>query len=45
MEDQNFTEDGITLSDGVFMPGVEGDYDDGGNFIMTRENLGEQNNP
>ncbi len=40
-----FTEDGITLNDGVFMPGVEGDYDDGGNFIMTRENLGDENTP
>ncbi|MEN8226747.1 MAG: SusC/RagA family TonB-linked outer membrane protein [Bacteroidota bacterium] len=40
-----FTEDGITLSDGVFMPGVEGDYDDNGNFVMTRENLGDANTP
>ena len=40
-----FTEDGISLNDGVFMPGVEGDYDDDGNFIMTRENLGDENTP
>jgi outer membrane receptor protein involved in Fe transport len=40
-----FTEDGITLNDGVFMPGVEGDYDGDGNFIMTRENLGDANTP
>jgi len=39
------TEGGITLHDGVFMPGVEGDYDDNGNFIMTRENLGDENTP
>ena len=31
---------GITLSDGVFMPGVEGFYDDSGSFVATRENLG-----
>ena len=31
---------GITLSDGVFMPGVQGDYDDNGNFVATAENLG-----
>jgi len=35
-----FTEDGITLHDGVFMPGVEGDYDANGYFVATRENLG-----
>ena len=40
-----FTEDGITLHDGVFMPGVEGDYDESGNFVMTRENLGDANTP
>jgi len=40
-----FTEDGITLHDGVFMPGVEGDYDDAGHFVMTRENLGDENTP
>ena len=40
-----FTEDGITLNDGVFMPGVEGDYDGDGNFIATRENLGDENTP
>ena len=31
---------GITLSDGVFMPGVQGEYDDNGNFVATAENLG-----
>jgi hypothetical protein len=36
------TEDGITLNDGVFMPGVQGHYDDNGKFIMERENLGIQ---
>jgi len=41
----NFTEDGITLNDGVFMPGVEGYYDDDGNFVMTRENLGGADTP
>jgi TonB-linked SusC/RagA family outer membrane protein len=40
-----FTEDGITLHDGVFMPGVEGYYDDNGNFVATRENLGDENTP
>ena len=35
-----YTEGGITLNDGVFMPGVQGDYDDNGNFIATAENLG-----
>lgn len=35
------TEGGITLNDGVFMPGVEGYYDDNGNFIMVAEHLGE----
>ncbi len=34
------TEGGITLNDGVFMPGVQGDYDDNGNFVATTENLG-----
>ena len=33
-------EGGITLNDGVFMPGVVGDYDDNGNFVAERENLG-----
>ena len=41
----NFTEDGITLNDGVFMPGVEGYYDGDGHFIMTRENLGGPGTP
>ena len=39
-----FTEDGITLDDGVFMPGVQGHYEDG-KFIMERENLGDANTP
>ena len=39
-----FTEDGITLHDGVFMPGVQGHYEDG-KFVMERENLGDANTP
>ena len=39
------TEGGITLNDGVFMPGVQGHYDDNGNFIMERENLGDEGTP
>ncbi len=39
------TEDGITLNDGVFMPGVEGYYDDNGKFVMVRENLGGEDTP
>ncbi|WP_372948143.1 SusC/RagA family TonB-linked outer membrane protein [Mariniphaga sp.] len=39
------TEDGITLNDGVFMPGVEGYYDDNGNFVAVRENLGAEGTP
>jgi len=39
------TEDGITLNDGVFMPGVEGFYDDNGKFVMVRENLGDTGTP
>lgn len=38
-------EDGITLSDGVFMPGVQGYYDDNGKFVMTSENLGAGGTP
>ncbi len=38
-------EDGITLNDGVFMPGVEGHYDDNGNFIMEAEHLGADGTP
>jgi hypothetical protein len=34
------TEGGITLNDGVFMPGVVGDYDEDGNFVAEYENLG-----
>ncbi len=39
------SEDGITLNDGVFMPGVEGYYDDNGNFVAVRENLGDDGTP
>jgi hypothetical protein len=39
------TEDGITLNDGNFMPGVEGYYDDNGNFVAVRENLGAEGTP
>lgn len=39
------TEDGITLNDGVFMPGVEGYYDDNGKFVMVKEHLGENGTP
>lgn len=35
-----YTEGGITLNDGVFMPGVQGDYDANGNFVAVAENLG-----
>lgn len=38
-------EGGITLYDGVFMPGVEGDYDDNGNFIAVAEHLGDAGTP
>ncbi len=31
---------GITLNDGVFMPGVYGEYDDNGNFVAIQENIG-----
>lgn len=39
------TEDGVTLNDGVFMPGVVGDYDDNGNFVAEYENLGGSETP
>lgn len=39
------TEDGITLNDGVFMPGVEGYYDDNGKFVMVAEHLGDEGTP
>lgn len=39
------TEDGISLNDGVFMPGVEGDYDENGNFVMVKEHLGDEGTP
>jgi TonB-linked SusC/RagA family outer membrane protein len=37
------TEGGITLNDGVFMPGVYGHYDANGKFVMEQEFLGEGN--
>lgn len=40
-----YTEGGITLHDGVFMPGVVGDYDENGNFIVQYENLGGAGQP
>jgi TonB-linked SusC/RagA family outer membrane protein len=39
------TEDGITLNDGVFMPGIELVYDDDGNFIEYKEHLGQPGTP
>lgn len=39
------TENGITLNDGVFMPGVEGYYDDNGKFVMVKEHLGDEGTP
>src|SRR5690554_465441 len=39
------TEDGITLNDGQFVPGVEGYYDDNGNFVMVNEHLGDEGTP
>ncbi|MCK3682827.1 SusC/RagA family TonB-linked outer membrane protein [Maribellus sp. YY47] len=39
------TEDGVTLNDGVFMPGVEGYYDDNGKFVMVAEHLGDAGTP
>ncbi|MDP2337373.1 MAG: SusC/RagA family TonB-linked outer membrane protein [Bacteroidota bacterium] len=39
------TEGGITLNDGVFMPGVEGDYDDNGKFVAVAEHLGDAGTP
>jgi TonB-linked SusC/RagA family outer membrane protein len=42
------TEDGITLNDGVFMPGVQGQYEGEGEnrkFVMERENLGDEKTP
>jgi TonB-linked SusC/RagA family outer membrane protein len=38
-------EEGIALNDGVFMPGVEGDYDENGNFIAVAEHLGGPGTP
>jgi len=40
-----YTEDGITLHDGVFMPGVVGNYDENGKFIAEYENLGGPGQP
>ncbi len=34
------TDGGITLNDGVFLPGVIGHYDGDGNFVVEQENLG-----
>jgi len=39
------TEDGITLNDGMFIPGVEGYYDDNGKFVMVKEQLGDTGTP
>ncbi len=39
------TEDGITLNDGMFAPGVQGYYDDDGKFVMVREHLGDTGTP
>jgi len=33
---------GIGAYDGIFAPGVYGNYDDNGNFILTKENLGNE---
>ncbi len=33
---------GVTVYDGSFAPGVLGEYDENGNFILDRENLGAQ---
>ena len=37
---ENFS--GITVYDGTFAPGVTGEYDDNGNFILAQENLGNE---
>ncbi|HZH73230.1 MAG TPA: hypothetical protein VFD91_12110, partial [Mariniphaga sp.] len=39
------TEDGITLNDGQFFPGVEGYYDDQGRFVAVKEHLGDEGTP
>jgi TonB-linked SusC/RagA family outer membrane protein len=36
-----FSDGGITLNDGVFLPGVSGSYDPQGNFVADFENLGD----
>ena len=33
---------GVTVYDGTFAPGVIGDYDENGNFILEQENLGAE---
>lgn len=33
---------GIGAYDGIFAPGVYGNYDDNGNFILSKENLGNE---
>ena len=33
---------GVTVYDGTFAPGVMGTYDDDGNFILEKENLGNE---
>lgn len=40
-----YTEDGITLNDGMFMPGVEGFYNSEGKFVMVKEHLGDEGTP
>jgi hypothetical protein len=40
-----YNEDGITLNDGFFFPGVEGYYDSEGNFVMVKEHLGDEGTP
>ena len=33
---------GVTVFDGTFAPGVTGHYDDNGNFVLEKENLGNE---
>lgn len=33
---------GVTVYDGTFAPGVTGEYDENGNFILEQENLGNE---
>lgn len=37
---ENFS--GVTVNDATFAPGVMGEYDDDGNFILEQENLGNE---